>query len=74
MKTWKKDGLIGVVGAELQATLEGLKLAQGRGLQSIILEGDSRVAIEPIENSIQDLSYKASSAMHHANYGVLCTI
>ena len=31
-KMWKKDGLVDVVGAELQATLEGLKLTQGVGV------------------------------------------
>ena len=29
-------------------------------MQSVILKGDSRVEIKPIENSVQDLSYNGS--------------
>ena len=40
----------------------------GRGLRSVILEGDSKIATERIENSGVDLSYSGSSELSYRRH------
>ena len=69
-KTWKKDDLMDVVGANLQVALEGLKLTQGKGFCSVILERNSRIGNELIEGTEMDLSYNGSMVHEICNLGL----